>query len=127
MTLDVSTAARVSRGDYHGPFAGLSVTEPKRNSAEHVTITCVLYNTVTEGVPSPVDCTAAIDDLKLYVACSGTGNLGHAEFELMKKELAVGDMVDIEKKITTKTPIPSATARKPVDLGTLIRANDCVW
>ena len=41
-----SSAARVSRGTEYDTWPGLSVQAPKRNSAEHVTVTVVLYNAV---------------------------------------------------------------------------------
>ncbi len=60
----VNLVPRVSPGDYQGPCGGISVTAPKRNTAEHVTVTCVLYNTVTVGVPSAEDCKAAVEDME---------------------------------------------------------------
>lgn len=41
----VSSAARVSRGTEHDVWSGLAVKAPKRNAAEHVTVTVVIYNT----------------------------------------------------------------------------------
>ncbi len=62
-----SRAARVSYSDYHGPYDRISGIAPKRYTAEHVTVTCVFYNTVKGGVPSPEDCKAAVEDMqKLY-------------------------------------------------------------
>ena len=42
-----SSAARVSRGSEYDTWPGLSVNSPKRNPSEHVTVTVVLYNTVS--------------------------------------------------------------------------------
>ncbi len=100
-----SRAARVSHGDYHGPYGGISVTAPKRNTAEHVTVTCVLYNTVAGGVPSPEDCKAAVEDMeKLYAACSDSGRLADSKFDFMKSELKVSDMSKIFGKLTEQPP-----------------------
>ncbi len=101
----VSRAARVSRGDYHGPYREISVNAPKRNTAEHVTVTCVFYNTVKGGVPSPEDCKAAVEDMeKLYAACSETGRLADSKFYFMKSQLKVADMPKIIGKLADEPP-----------------------
>jgi len=78
----------------------LSVIDPERHSSEHVTITVVIYNTITGGVPSEADVIAAIDDLEaLYAACSDEGRLADETFDFMKEELAVEDVRDIGLKL----------------------------
>mmetsp|Transcript_14103 Transcript_14103/g.30369 ORF Transcript_14103/g.30369 Transcript_14103/m.30369 type:complete len:635 (-) Transcript_14103:376-2280(-) len=112
-----ASAARVSRGDYYGMHRGLPVTKPTRNAHEHVTVTCVLYNTVIGGVPNEVDVLAAVEDMdRLYAACTETGRLADAAFDFMKTELTVGNMHDIASKVLTQAPVaetPPATAPEP--------------
>lgn len=99
----IANAARVSRGSEYDVWDGLSVMEPARNTAEHVTITVVIYNTVADGVPSEEDVLAAIDDLEaLYDACRADGRLADQAFDFMKEELAAKDMHDIEVKTATQ-------------------------
>lgn len=116
-----ASAARVSRGHYYGEHKGLPVTKPKRNAHEHVTVTCVLYNTVIGGVPNKVDVLAAIEDMeKLYAACTESGRLADASFDFMKTELTVGNVVDIQKKISTQPPVaenPPVVGEEPVLVG----------
>lgn len=101
-----ASAARVSRGNFYAKHKGLSVTAPKRNSKEHVTVTCVLYNTVLGGVPTAADVLAAVEDMeKLFAACTESGRLADAAFDFMKKELTVADMVKIVEKVTTQKPV----------------------
>merc|ERR1719379_1116475 len=69
-----ASAARVSRGTEFDTWKGLTAKTPKRNPAEHVTCTVVIYNAVSGGVPSEADVIAAINDLEqLYAACSTNG------------------------------------------------------
>lgn len=101
-----ASAARVSRGDLYGKHKGIPVLKPVRNSHEHVTVTCVLYNTVIGGVPNEVDVLAAVDDMeKLYAACTESGRLADAAFDFMKSELTVKNMMDIEQKVTSQLPV----------------------
>merc|ERR550537_1369064 len=96
-------AARVSRGSEFDTWKGLTAKTPKRNPAEHVTCTVVIYNAVAGGVPSEADVIAAIDDLEqLYAACATQGKLAGQEFDFMKKELTVKDALDIADKVTTQ-------------------------
>lgn len=100
-----ASAARVSRGDVAGVHKPLEGPAPKRNANEHVTVTCVLYNTVAGGLPSAEDVLAAAADMDaLYAACSETGRLADAGFYFMKKPLAVDDLVNIHHKLTTQPP-----------------------
>jgi hypothetical protein len=111
-------AARVSRGDLYGKYKGLPLTGPKRNSSEHVTVTCVLYNTVIGGVPNEIDVLAAIDDMEmLYAACTESGRLADAAFDFMKAELTVADTMEIREKITTQSRVsetPPVVTTEPV-------------
>lgn len=100
-----SSAARVSRGTEHDVWDGLSMNSPERNAAEHVTVTVVIYNAVKGGVPTPQDVAAAIDDLEnLYAACADTGRLADSNFDFMKEQLAVDDMIDIKSKLQFQPP-----------------------
>lgn len=104
-------AARVSRGAEFDTWKGLTVETPKRGPSEHVTCTVVIYNAVSGGVPSQADVIAAIDDLEqLYSACSAKGHLADQQFDFMKEELAVKDLMVVEDKIKTqpyKPPVQS--------------------
>jgi len=100
-----SSAARVSRGCEYDTWSGLDVTSPKRNESEHVTITVVIYNTVTNGVPSEEDVVRAIDDMEaLYESTRKKGRLADAAFDFMKKPLEVQDVVDIATKLEFQPP-----------------------
>jgi len=102
----LSSAARVSRGTEHDVWKGLSIKSPKRNGAEHVTVTVVIYNAVRGGVPTPEDVAAAIDDLEgLYRACADTGRLADTKFDFMKEQLKVDDMIDITAKVAFQPPV----------------------
>lgn len=68
----VSSAARVSFGSKHDTWGGLTGhgRSPVRHESERITVTIVLYNIVTGGVPSEADVAAAVEDLeRLYAAC----------------------------------------------------------
>lgn len=96
-----ANAARVSRGTKKDTWPGLSISDPKRNDQEHLTVTIVNYFTIAGGVPSEEDIVAAIDDMEmLYDACDGSGKLGDSKFDFMKNELTVQDCIDISKKVT---------------------------
>ena len=85
-------------------------TTPKRNSEEHITVTIVLYFTISGGVPSEADVVAAIDDMeKLYNSCTEKGNLADDTFDFMKGELTVKDVVDIKTKIKFQPPSVGVT------------------
>ncbi|CAE7665379.1 unnamed protein product [Symbiodinium sp. CCMP2456] len=100
-----SSAARVSRGTEHDVWDGLSINSPARNATEHVTVTVVIYNAVKGGVPTPQDVAAAIDDLEnLYAACADTGRLADSNFDFMKEQLTVDDMIDIKSKLQFQPP-----------------------
>lgn len=104
-----ANAARVSRGTEVGTWSGLAVKAPQRNDTEHVTITCVIYNTVAGGVPSRADIVAAIDDMEqLYASCAASGKLADTTFEFMKSELTVAQAGGIATKLATQpyTPPP---------------------
>merc|ERR1711988_609179 len=71
-----ATAARVSRGSEVDTWKGLTVQEPQRHKAEHITVTVVIYNTVAGGVPSAEDVAAAVHDMEeLYRQCEWSGRL----------------------------------------------------
>jgi hypothetical protein len=111
-----STAARVSKGSEYDSWDGLTVKEPKRHPDEHVTATIVMYYTCSGGVPSAADVKSAIDDLEeLYQALEVNGKLGDAEFDFMKSELTVKDMIDITTKIQTQPPPPAPKPSLPID------------
>merc|ERR1719401_2307559 len=107
----VANAARVSRGSEFDVWPGLSVSSPKRNAGEHVTLTVVIYNTISGGVPTEEDVAAAIDDLEdLYEKCGAHGRLAEQAFDFMKKDLTAKDMVDIKQKVTTQPYKPPPAA-----------------
>merc|ERR1711937_984574 len=54
----IAKAARISLGSEKDTWSGLSVQDPERHHQEHVTITVVIYNTITNGVPSEADVVA---------------------------------------------------------------------
>merc|ERR1711924_463923 len=95
-----SNAARVSRGSFVDKVdATLRIKKPIRDPAQHVTVTCVIYNTVAGGVPSAEDVKAAVDDMEaLYASCGWQGRLASDGASFMKKELAVKDALDISTK-----------------------------
>merc|ERR1719198_1222616 len=103
MQRGTANAARVSRGSEYDIWSGLSISQPKRNDSEHVTVTVVIYNTVADGVPTEEDVVAAIDDLEdLYARCGANGQLADTTFDFMKQELTVKDTIDITTKIVTQ-------------------------
>lgn len=107
----VANAARVSRGSEQDIWQGLSIRTSKRHASEHVTVTVVMYNTVTDGVPSEEDVVAAVDDLDaLYEACSAQGDLKDGPFDFMKKELTVKDTVGIHQKSLMQPYVPPPAA-----------------
>merc|ERR1712228_882573 len=100
-----ANAARVSRGSKFDNWNGLRLTTPVRNPGEHITATIVIYFTVSGGVPKEEDVVAAIDDMEmLYASCNDHGRLANAEFDFMKSELTVKDMIDTKQKITQQPP-----------------------
>lgn len=95
--IGTANAARVSKGSFHDTWVGLGIKKPKRHPTEHITVTCVIYNTIEGGVPSEADVIAAIDDMEqLYTACGQgkSGRLADAGFDFMKKELTTKDLLD---------------------------------
>merc|ERR1719231_1801224 len=106
-----ANAARVSRGSMHDKWRGLALAAPKRDKTQHVTVTCVIYNTVAGGVPSSEDVQAAVDDMEeLYRACGWTGKLASEGAGFMKTELTVNDAADIVTKVTTQPYQPESAA-----------------
>jgi len=104
-----ASAARVSRGSEQDVWQGLTVQQPQRNEAEHVTVTVVLYNTVAGGVPSEEDVAAAIDDMEeLYRSCAWSGRLADEGADFIKAELTVADTIQIGNKISTQPYTPSS-------------------
>merc|ERR1711939_190193 len=98
-----ANAARVSRGSEVDTWGGLSLKQPQRNAAEHITVTCVIYNTVAGGVPSEEDVAAAVDDMEsLYAQCRWEGKLADAGAEFMKAELTVADANKIGSKVAAQ-------------------------
>ena len=84
-----ANAARVSKGSRYDEWAGLTVENPKRHPQQHITVTCVIYNTIAGGVPSEADVMAAVEDMEcLYEACGQgkVGQLADAEFDFAKEE-----------------------------------------
>ena len=90
-----ANAARVSQGSQHDVWDGLTAKDPKRHPSEHLTVTCVIYNTIAGGVPSEADVMAAVEDMEyLYESCgqAKVGRLADAEFDFMKKEVTAKDL-----------------------------------
>ena len=87
-----SHAARISRGTEHlGNVNRPALSNPniKRNPNEHITVTCIFYYTVTNGVPSEDDVLAAIDDMESLYSKLGAkkyGRLNDETFAFMKKD-----------------------------------------
>jgi len=103
-----ANAARVSRGSKFDDWDGLTMKKPIRNPQEHITATIVIYFTVSGGVPKESDVVAAIDDMEmLYASCNDYGNLADKEFDFMKSELTVKDVVDIKGKLKEQPPNPT--------------------
>lgn len=110
-------AARVSRGSEVDVWPGLTVREPRRHEAEHVTCTVVIYNAVAGGVPSEEDVVRAVEDLeRLYASCGASGRLTDREFDFMKAELTVKDAVDIKTKLATQPYKPPGQPVKGFDV-----------
>ena len=71
-----ATAARLNIGSDKGILSPLSLSAPERDRTQYVSVTVVLYNTITGGVPSQSDVKAAIDDMEeLYAKCTWSGKL----------------------------------------------------
>merc|ERR1719327_1174966 len=112
-----ASAARVSRGSQADTWQGLSVTAPKRDARQHVTVTVVIYNTVAGGVPGPDDVAAAIADMDaLYASCGWTGALASDGANFMKSELTVGDALKIADKVAAQPYKPDNMAPENGDL-----------
>jgi len=115
-----ANAARVSRGsEVEGPlWQGVGNKAPKRDPHQHMTITCVIYNTVAGGVPSEADVEAAIEDMEeLYRACQWQGKLADDGADFMKKELTVADAAGIAYKVVEQPYKPPAGAAGLVNNG----------
>jgi huntingtin len=94
-----ANAARVSKGSFVDHWQGLTVSSPKRDDTQHVTITFVLYNTVAGGVPSEKDVVAAVDDMEqLYNSCGWNGKRAEVGASFSTAELTVKNMNDITSK-----------------------------
>merc|ERR1719502_1483816 len=105
-----ANAARVSRGSEVDVWKGLAVKNPKRNPNEHMTVTCVIYNTVAGGVPSEQDIHAAIRDMEeLYASCQWNGKLAEPGADFMKQELTVADAGKISAKLETQPYTPASS------------------
>lgn len=105
-----ANAARVSRGSEVDVWKGLAVKNPKRNPNEHMTVTCVIYNTVAGGVPSEQDIHAAIRDMEeLYANCQWNGKLAEPGADFMKQELTVADIGKISAKLETQPYTPASS------------------
>lgn len=89
-----ASAARVSRGDIHGKHTpGSAIARAVRDTAEHVTVTVVLYHAVAGGVPSADDARSAVADMNaLYAACGISGRLAEEKFNFMKPALTSENM-----------------------------------
>ena len=106
-----SNAARVSSGSKFDDWRGLDITKPERHPSEHITVTCVLYYTVANGVPTTEDVVAAIDDMEtLYAACGQErhGQLSEKPFAFMKTQASSAND-------TTPTPGPTNYTTFPSD------------
>jgi hypothetical protein len=96
-----ANAARVSIGSEVDIWPGLTVENPVRHPTQHATVTVVLYNTISGGVPSEADVKAAIDDMEsLYDACDWRGRLAEKEAEFMKTQLTNDTLGGIAQKKT---------------------------
>mmetsp|Transcript_44161 Transcript_44161/g.79437 ORF Transcript_44161/g.79437 Transcript_44161/m.79437 type:complete len:434 (+) Transcript_44161:82-1383(+) len=113
MQRGTANAARVSRGSEYDIWSGLSISQPKRNDSEHVTVTVVIYNTVADGVPTEEDVVAAIDDLEdLYAKCGANGKLAESTFAFMKEKLTINNVMDIFSKTQKQPYKPPAVPAK---------------
>ena len=100
-----STAARVSRGSEFDIWPGLCIQSATRHPSEHVTVTIVMYNVVSGGVPSARDVIAAIDDLEtLYQSCMASGNLSDSLMDFMKTPLSEDTCAQVKAKLQFKPP-----------------------
>ena len=78
---------------------------PVRHPSEHVTVTVVMYNVITGGVPSVQDVLAAIDDLEeLYQACVVEGRLSESAMDFMKAPLTQNICPQINEKLQFQPP-----------------------
>lgn len=104
-----ANAARVSRGSaVEGSlWAGVTNKTPQRDPHQHITVTVVLYNTISGGVPSAEDVQAAIDDMeRLYASCAWDGRLVDSGANFMKSELTAKDDTAISTKILEQPYVP---------------------
>lgn len=103
----VANAARVSRGTRQDVWRGLAATSPERHPSQHITLTVVMYHTITGGIPSEADVCAAIDDLEsFYAGCVQRGALQDSAFDFMKEPLTANDTNRIGSKMATQPYVP---------------------
>jgi len=113
-----ANAARVSVGTFHDHWTGLTVKDPDRHPSEHITITVVLYNTVTGGVPTEFDIISAIDDMEnLYASCLTAGHRADTKFDFANSQLTQVQPPPIPGPVTGFTTFPgSAVSSLPTIL-----------
>ena len=104
-------------GSQHDVWSGLTLRNPRRHPGQHLTVTCVIYNTIVGGVPSEEDVVAAVEDMeRLYESCGQTkvGRLADAEFNFMKKDLTVTskDGVDSTADESVSESAPALPTKK---------------
>lgn len=112
-----ANAARVSVGSKVDEYKGLTLSHvPKRNPAEHITVTVVMYYTVAGGVPSEADVVLAIDDLEQLYEETRAGRLADRDKkQTFTSELTVGDMKSVVSNVTDQPYTPDTTYADPND------------
>ena len=76
------SSGRLSRGSEHDTIEKIKTKLDRKE--QHITVTIVLYNTATEGVPSEEDIVSAIDDMEnLYKSCEWNGKLSDKNSSFM--------------------------------------------
>jgi len=113
-----ANAARVSVGSHHDEWTGLTVQNPKRHDKDRITVTVVLYNTITGGVPSETDVIKAIDDMEqLYRSCTVMGHRADAQFAFANTPkpnpfAALVGGATVETKVSGPEPFPPSAPQQ---------------
>ena len=89
--LNNSRAARLSKGSLAKLVPSRELVIPERTLRRHpsqrITVTVVLFNTITSGVPSESEILAAIDEMEaMYSTCNTSGNRHESKFDWYNTE-----------------------------------------